>query len=83
MKAVLIAILVAAPLACFGQSLEETGTLHRWDYVDILLTILSTMGGGAALAAWVPVKVQKAVPGVQMLVNLLAQNFRNAKNKES
>jgi len=44
--------------------------------------ILSTMGGGAALAAYVPLKVQKAIPGVRMLINLVGQNFRNASNKD-
>lgn len=78
----LILIAVCIPALVLGQSLEETGTLHRWDYVDLIMGILSTMGGGAALAAWVPVKVQKAIPGLRMLINLVAQNFRNAKNKD-
>ena len=78
----LILIAACIPALALGQSLEETGTLHRWDYVDLIMGILSTMGGGAALAAWVPVKVQKAIPGLRMLINLVAQNFRNAKNKE-
>lgn len=78
----LLIIAVCIPALALGQSLEETGTLHRWDYVDLIMGILSTMGGGAALAAWVPVKVQKAIPGLRMLINLVAQNFRNAKNKE-
>ena len=83
MKMLLIAVLAAAPVAAFGQSLETTGTLHRWDYVDLLMGVLSTMGGGAALAAWVPIKIQKAIPGLRMLINLVAQNFRNATNKEN
>ena len=78
----LILIAACIPALALGQSLEETGTLHRWDYIDLIMGILSTMGGGAALAAWVPVKVQKAIPGLRMLINLVAQNFRNAKNKE-
>lgn len=78
----LLIITACIPALALGQSLEETGTLHRWDYVDLIMGILSTMGGGAALAAWVPVKVQKAIPGLRMLINLVAQNFRNAKNKE-
>ena len=78
----LLIIAACIPALALGQSLEETGTLHRWDYVDLIMGILSTMGGGAALAAWVPVKVQKAIPGLRMLINLVAQNFRNAKNKE-
>jgi len=82
MKMLLIAVLVTAPVAVFGQSLETTGTLHRWDYLDLVMGILSTMGGGAALAAYVPLKVQKAIPGVRMLINLVGQNFRNASNKD-
>ena len=78
----LLIIAACIPALALGQSLEETGTLHRWDYIDLIMGILSTMGGGAALAAWVPVKVQKAIPGLRMLINLVAQNFRNAKNKE-
>ncbi len=80
----IILVLVASLLAAsaLGQSLEQTGTLHRWDYVDLLMAILSTMGGGAAFAAWVPIKVQKAIPGLRMLINLVAQNFRNASNKD-
>ena len=80
-----ICILFALSFLSFGvlgQSLEQTGTLHRWDYVDLFMGILSTMGGGAALAAWVPMKVQKAIPGLRMLINLVAQNFRNASNKD-
>lgn len=83
MRMLLIAVLAVAPVAVFGQSLETTGTLHRWDYVDLLMGVLSTMGGGAALAAWVPIKIQKAIPGLRMLINLVAQNFRNATNKEN
>lgn len=78
----LLILLACTPALVLGQSLEETGTLHRWDYVDLVMGILSTMGGGAALAAWVPLKVQKAIPGVRMLINLVAQNFRNAKNNK-
>lgn len=73
---------LSVPALAMGQSLEETGTLHRWDYVDLVLGILSTMGGGAALAAYVPLKIQKAIPGVRMLINFVGQNFRNAKNSE-
>tara|TARA_R110001632_G_scaffold195076_1_gene316648 strand:- start:1069 stop:1317 length:249 start_codon:yes stop_codon:yes gene_type:complete len=81
MKYILL-LALSVPALAMGQSLEETGTLHRWDYVDIVLGILSTMGGGAALAAYVPLKIQKAIPGVRMLINLVGQNFRNAKNSE-
>lgn len=77
-----VLLALSVPALAMGQSLEETGTLHRWDYVDIVLGILSTMGGGAALAAYVPLKIQKAIPGVRMLINLVGQNFRNAKNSE-
>jgi len=78
----LILIAVCIPALALGQSLEETGTLHRWDYFDIVSGILSTIGSGAILAAYVPLNVQKAIPGVRMLINLVAQNFRNAKNKD-
>jgi len=78
----LLILLACTPALVLGQSLEETGTLHRWDYVDLVMGILSTMGGGAALAAWVPLKVQKAIPGVRMLINLVAKNFSNAKNNK-
>tara|TARA_R110001606_G_scaffold54133_1_gene132922 strand:+ start:565 stop:813 length:249 start_codon:yes stop_codon:yes gene_type:complete len=81
MKYILL-LALSVPALAMGQSLEETGTLHRWDYVDLVLGILSTMGGGAALAAYVPLKIQKAIPGVRMLINLVGQNFRNAKNSE-
>ena len=78
----IVLLALSVPALAMGQSLEETGTLHRWDYVDLVLGILSTMGGGAALAAYVPLKIQKAIPGVRMLINLVGQNFRNAKNSE-
>ena len=78
----IIVLLLTLPLMALGQSLEETGTLHRWDYVDLVMAVLATMGSGSALAAWIPLKVQKAIPGVRMLINLVAQNFRNAKNRE-
>jgi hypothetical protein len=78
----LILIAACIPALALGQSLEETGTLHRWDYVDLIMGVLSTMGGGAALAAYVPVKVQKTIPGLRMLINFVGQNFRNAKNKD-
>jgi len=81
MKYILL-LALSVPALAMGQSLEETGTLHRWDYVDLVMGILSTMGGGAALAAYVPLKIQKAIPGVRMLINLVGQNFRNAKNSE-
>lgn len=81
MKYILL-LALSVPALAMGQSLEETGTLHRWDYVDLVLGILSTMGGGAALAAYVPLKIQKAIPGVRMLINFVGQNFRNAKNSE-
>lgn len=82
MKIVLVVVASLLAASALGQSLEQTGTLHRWDYVDLFMGILSTMGGGAALAAWVPIKVQKAIPGLRMLINLVAQNFRNASNKD-
>lgn len=81
MKYILL-LALSVPALAMGQSLEETGTLHRWDYVDLVLGILSTMGGGAALAAYVPLKIQKSIPGVRMLINFVGQNFRNAKNSE-
>jgi len=79
---VLILIALCIPVFALGQSLEETGTLHRWDYVDLASGILSTIGGGAALSAWVPFKVQKAIPGLRMLLNFFGQNFRNSRNRE-
>lgn len=82
MKIILVVVASLLSASALGQSLEQTGTLHRWDYVDLFMGILSTMGGGAALAAWVPMKIQKAIPGLRMLINLVAQNFRNASNKD-
>jgi len=82
MKIFILFALSFLSFSVLGNSLEQLGTLHRWDYIDLLMAILSTMGGGAALAAWVPVKVQKAIPGLRMLINLVAQNFRNASNKD-
>jgi hypothetical protein len=56
MKILLILAASLLSVSALGQSLEQTGTLHRWDYLDLFMGILSTMGGGAALAAWVPMK---------------------------
>lgn len=82
MKALIIASVALVSVSVFGQSLEETGTLHRWDYLDILMAALSTIGGGAVFAAWVPKKVQKAVPLLATVLRLVGQNVREAANKD-
>tara|TARA_R110000868_G_scaffold15596_3_gene70925 strand:- start:2492 stop:2656 length:165 start_codon:yes stop_codon:yes gene_type:complete len=52
------------------------------NYLDLALAILSTMGTGAVLAAWIPIKIQKVIPGLSMILKVVGQNIREAKNSE-
>jgi len=81
MKLIITALAVIPALA-LGQSLEETGTLHSADWLDIVLVILSTLGVGGVLSAWVPKRLQEAIPSVKSTLKYLGSNYRNAENKE-
>ncbi|RZV53226.1 MAG: hypothetical protein EX270_08925 [Pseudomonadales bacterium] len=74
-----------ALLTLFGMPIdvmaqEASTTLHRWDYLDLVSAILAVMGAGGALAAYVPLKVQKWIPGLRAVLNIVGSNVRNAKN---
>lgn len=52
------------------------------EIIDLGLAILSTIGGGAVFAAWIPKKIQTFVPGLSAILKIVGQNIREAKNKD-
>jgi hypothetical protein len=57
-------------------------TLHAVDWFDLFDKFLSLVGGGALLAAYVPLRFQRYVPLLRVALSTLGANYLNAKNKE-
>jgi hypothetical protein len=57
-------------------------TLHAGDYIELVQILLSLVGSGAILSAYVPLKVQKYIPLLRVALNTLGANYLNAKNKD-
>ena len=51
-------------------------------WMDLVLTILSTVGGSAVVAAALPAKIAKYLGPVMKIINIIGANVGNAKNKE-
>ena len=53
--------------------------LDNWEQISV--TLLAVMGAAAAIAAWTPTpKDDGIVAFLRKLVDLIGQNYRNAKN---
>ena len=50
------------------------------ELIDVVSTVLSVIGGSAVAAAWIPVKYQKHFKVAKVVLDIVAQNYRHAKN---
>lgn len=52
------------------------------EWFNVIVDVLSVIGGSAVVAAALPAKVAKYLGPIMKVINVLGANFGNAKNKE-
>lgn len=52
------------------------------EWFELVVNVLSVVGGSAVVAAAVPVKYAKYLGPLMNIINILGANVGNAKNKE-
>lgn len=52
------------------------------EWFDLVVNLLSVVGGSAVVAAALPLKYAKYIGPVMKIVNIVGANVGNAKNKE-
>lgn len=61
----------------------SNGEVSVMEWFDLVVNVLSLVGGSAVFAAALPAKVAKYLGPVMKVVNVLGANVGNAKNKDA